>query len=193
MTGKHVCEETHGQREGPDQEGREKLDRSDQEIQGLWNSWGKQSRLEVAKAVVLDPNSDKHHPCSHGKHERVGHTSVSWHMRGGDYLKDVADPDEEDHCHQHGQVAHAFWANGGHDDLLFYEVDRHLHDVLKFLGHQAGFAASKVEQQGRDNHGDHRDQRNLVEGVERSLAEECGPLNDVFNRRELHASAPLTF
>ncbi len=185
VTGEHVGEETDGQAERAEEEGREELDRGDQDVEGLGHAGREQRRLhEAAEALGLDADGDEGDPGDQRQDHRIGHACVGRHLEGRDDLEDVAEEDEEEHAQQEGEVLHALRPDRRHDDLLLDELDRALDDVLQAAGHEVLLRGE--EEDRRDQHGEHADQGDFVEGVEVTLfTEVVRPFHEVLDGREL--------
>ncbi len=191
MPGEHVGEESHGEREGPDDERGQQLDRRHQQVERLGHARREERGLEVRQAVVLHTHADEHRPRDDRQHQRVRHAGVGRHVRGRDDLEQVADPDEEDHGSEHGQVAHAVGADGWEDHLPLDEIDPGLGDVLQ-LARDGRRVSGRDEVDERGNHeGDQRDEPDLVEREGRPVQERVRPLDEVLDRREGDATPAL--
>jgi len=127
VTGEHVGEESNGEREGPDEERRDELDRRHEDVQRLGHARREQRALPVAEeALVLEAGADEHHPHEQRQEHRDGDARRGRHVDDRDDAGDVAQVDEHEDRQEERRPAEAVLAHRLHDDAVLDELDRWL-------------------------------------------------------------------
>ena len=185
VAGQHVGEQTDGVAEWASNEDREELDEAHEAAHdGVLDSWRPHDVFEVGGAVVLDTDGDEHHPDGECKQQRPGHAGVARHVEERNDLEEVADEDEEEQCRQQRHIGLVAVTDTGLGDLLFDELDDAFgeHPDLRWVISRA--APSHHEDDGWYGKGDQRDQRDLVELENGSVAKDRRPVHQVLCWRE---------
>ena len=172
MAGDHVHQETQGERDRAQDEGRQELHDRHERQHDRGNARGEQRALEEVEPVLLDAGVDEHHVGDHGEHERQADDRRSGDIEARDDSGEVQSEDQEEHRHQDRHEALAvLLAERLDHDVLAHEADRHLGDDLAATGNDAHLAGAEPEQQHQHGHDEQPDDHDPVQ-LERSTGEE---------------------
>ena len=100
MADDHVHQESEGERDGPDDEGREELERHDQDVQRPRNAGGEQRVLEEVRRCLLHAGVDEHDVRDERQDERNADDGGSRDVQARD---DAGEVHGEDHEEERGQ------------------------------------------------------------------------------------------
>src|ERR671919_211440 len=129
VAGHHVRQESDGQRERPNQERGDELDRRQEDVDRFGDPRREQCVLQIGGALGSDPGHVEQRPDEEGQEGGDGDTAVHRELDARDDPEEVADQDEREHRGQEGDPRPPLLADHLDGDLLADEVDDRLDKV----------------------------------------------------------------
>ena len=174
MANNHVHQQSQGERQRTNDEGRDELDRSHDDVDRPRNTRWEQCVLEELGRALLNTGVDEGHVRDQRQHQ--------WHTdhRGAGHIQerdDAGDVHEQNHEEQGGQnrqeALAVFLTEQVFSDVDAHEVEAHFDEALETTGNDRHLASSEVEHQQQRNDRDPSGQDDAVELERRAFEDDC--------------------
>ncbi len=169
----HVHEESERQRERADDEGRDELDRRDDDVHRPRHPGGEEGVLEELARALLDTGVDEGDVGHQREHQRDTDDRGTGQVQPGDDARQVHREDHEEDGRQDRQEPEAvLLAEQVFRDVDADEAEPHLGEALRTAGDEAHLARRQPEEQEERDHRDEPDQDDPVDREGRAFEED---------------------
>jgi hypothetical protein len=174
VPGDHVHQESEGQRDRAEDEGREELERDQQDVQRPRNARDHERVLQIPQSVLAEAGVDEHDVRDDREDQRQADDGGARDLQPRDDSRQVHADDEEEERHQDGQEALAvLLAERVEHDRVAHEAEHELEGGLTARRHDLHAARAEPQPEDEREHDEKPDQHHAVELERRSDEQEA--------------------